>query len=259
LYGITWAITIQNILEGGKKKMKNLANCRSLIRVAVIMVVVAFMVSQMTDAYAKENQGNPRIIDNLQQHDTDIKAEISTNNDNMMEQHGVLDTKLDEISAAVQNGENGACPTCCDAWSKQLLADDRWVLVLGIAVDIGGEFPLWVPQAALDKETCLVWDKNPSQAAGTTWNSALIECFKSEVGGRGGWRLPTIEELATLKDTENDPALPTGIPINIQQNCYWSQTTDVSLQSPPGAWFVDFSNGLVDVTGKNGSCKVLCV
>lgn len=67
------------------------------------------------------------------------------------------------------------------------------------------------------------------------------------VGNRYGWRLPTIQELASLGDPVNtEPNLPTGHPfiLNADQRVgtFWSATTAASEpNSPDAAWFLNFS------------------
>jgi len=97
----------------------------------------------------------------------------------------------------------------------------------------------------LDKETGLVWEKSPNTTT-RTWSNAIYYAYNKNVGGRGGWRLPTVEELRTLIDpTQSNPALPSGHPFtNVQSSYYWSSTTDVSTTS--NAWVVNFSSGNVD-------------
>ncbi|MFQ5964135.1 MAG: DUF1566 domain-containing protein [Candidatus Scalinduaceae bacterium] len=114
-------------------------------------------------------------------------------------------------------------------------------------------------EAVLDHETCLVWEQSPDTTV-RTWTSALTHCFQSEVGGRGGWRLPTIEELASLKDTVNtNPALPSGHPFdtNAVQSFYWSSTTDAGFTAQ--AWDVHFFNGSVGSDNKTINWHVWCV
>lgn len=84
-------------------------------------------------------------------------------------------------------------------------------------------------EAVLDLETGLVWDRSPD--IGTlSWSSAVAGCILREVGGRKGWRLPTVQELATIVDTtQASPALPSGHPfINVQNASYWTATSNAS-------------------------------
>lgn len=82
--------------------------------------------------------------------------------------------------------------------------------------------------AVFDKETGLVWERSPSTTT-TSWVFALGQCYQSAVGGRKGWRLPTIEELASLLDPDNptgDPDLPPGHPFSsVQSASFWSATS----------------------------------
>src|SRR5215467_8710619 len=75
-------------------------------------------------------------------------------------------------------------------------------------------------EAVLDRETGLVWERNPSIQP-MTWPNARLFCAQKAVGGRGGWRLPAFFELASLVDPSVQTAgvlrLPSGHPfMNVQ-------------------------------------------
>lgn len=112
----------------------------------------------------------------------------------------------------------------------------------------------------LDKETGLVWQKNVSSDI-VTWEAAQIYCNNLSLGGRMGWRLPTVQELASLVDkTQSYPALPSGHPFtNVTPYAvYWSATTyaDYTIN----AWCVGMPNGLVGSYSKPGApVSVWCV
>jgi hypothetical protein len=110
-------------------------------------------------------------------------------------------------------------------WSQKLSAAQRFVIVLDGA-------------AVLDKETGLVWEKSPDTAQ-RTWSNAVIDAYGKNVGGRKGWRLPRIEELASLAE------LPPGHPFqNVQEEFtdrYWTSTEDAD--DPSSAWCVMFIDG----------------
>ncbi len=112
--------------------------------------------------------------------------------------------------------------------------------------------------AVLDKETGRVWEKTPSNGVGD-WFNRLNRCYNLEVGGRKGWRVPTIEELMSLVDkSQPAPTLPAGHPfINGQSSFYWSATTDAS--NPANALFVTLNNGDVSSSDKTVSHFVWCV
>ena len=122
------------------------------------------------------------------------------------------------------------------AWSQILKASKRFVLVMK-------------NEAVLDKETGLVWEKSPDTTT-RVWANAISYAYSKNVGGRGGWRLPTVEELRSLIDpTQSNPALPSGHPFTNVQSDYWSSTNyvhDASL-----AWVVRFGDGFVYGAGKS--------
>ena len=130
-------------------------------------------------------------------------------------------------------------------WSQKLDASERFELVLEGA-------------AVLDKETGLVWEQSPSTTA-MDWASACSHCYEREMANRKGWRLPTVEELASLVDNDNSPALPTDHPfVNVASTgAYWSSSAfagDTSL-----AWFVLFSQGTIGSLAKTFNTYVWCV
>ena len=131
------------------------------------------------------------------------------------------------------------------AWSLKLPTSTRFMSVLG------GE-------AILDWETGLVWEKSPDTTT-STWSDAAYNAYNKTVGGRKGWRLPTVEELASLVDTtQSDPALPSGHPFtNVQSDVYWSSTTMDGYTS--SAWIVVFFTGVVDGYDKSVPKYVWCV
>ena len=120
--------------------------------------------------------------------------------------------------------------------------------------------------AVLDKETGRVWDQSPSTDL-FCWTTsdiclpgsdALSHCYQLEVGGRKGWRVPTIEELASLVDTSQPSlALPGGHPFNVQPTTHWSATTNANDASR--AWAVGFATGNVFNPVKTADREVWCV
>jgi hypothetical protein len=96
--------------------------------------------------------------------------------------------------------------------------------------------------AVLDKETGLVWEKAPDTAGKASFN-AVFGCYNKVVGGRFGWRLPTIEELSTLVDPSQgecavSPPLPAGHPFqNVSPGgAFWAITTDQADDTIAYAW-----------------------
>jgi hypothetical protein len=147
-----------------------------------------------------------------------------------------------------------APPTTLDdiqpAWSRTLQCDTtacpRFELVMG------GE-------AVLDHETGLVWEQSPSSSI-FLWDQASTYCGELEVGGRKGWHLPTIEQLASLLDTSvaGSPKMPAGHPFtNVVSSVYWSATTYTRYTD--FAWVVHFSSGAVSYADKWTTPNILYV
>lgn len=99
--------------------------------------------------------------------------------------------------------------------------------------------------AVLDRETGLVWERSPGNAAlqgfvGTDpmqWFQAVRYCSLIVQGGRWGWRLPTFQELLSLV-VGDPPSLPTGHPFSVS-GTYWSATTSTTtINNREGAYFV---------------------
>lgn len=136
------------------------------------------------------------------------------------------------------------------AWYQTLPSDQRFLLVMG-------------GQAVLDRETGLVWEKSPN-TNGFPWSSittttAVMHCIELTTGDRLGWRLPTIQELASLVDlsVSSGIKLPSGHPFLNVQTIYWSATTIDGATSL--AWTVDFFGFVAPGTKTSSNVSVWCV
>jgi hypothetical protein len=116
----------------------------------------------------------------------------------------------------------------------------------------------WSSQAVLDRETGLVWQRSPS-AVPAIWEFAANDCIHNTTGNRMGWRLPTIQELATLVDpTEN--FLPAGHPFSnlpSQVANYWSATSSAFVGN--FAWSTNLDPQGFSLIPKNFQLFVWCV
>jgi len=142
----------------------------------------------------------------------------------------------------------------------------------------------WNGEAVLDRETGLVWQRSPMAPCtnplfcrvltqGTvTWNQAQLYCNFLIVGNRGGWRVPTVQELHSLIDYANtqSPRLPPGHPFTgVQSSFYWSATAysvpfnaDPNQNSIPNAWVVFFffvNDAATDIDYQDNHHFVWCV
>lgn len=120
-------------------------------------------------------------------------------------------------------------------------------------------------QAVLDRETGLVWEQSPDTTT-RDWATARHYCVNKNVGGRRGWRLPSVPELASLID----PSLPAPhVPVSVFTGAqtgfsdYFSASESASATPDfpigAGAWGVEFGNGDVDVYSKTSTLFTWCV
>ena len=126
-------------------------------------------------------------------------------------------------------------------------------------------------EAVLDLNTGLVWQRSPS-AGLLAWDSAFGYCNYQVTGGVAGWRLPKVQELASLTDLSvyatpvanvvGMRVLPPGHPfINVQAG-YW--TANTWGPSPANAYYVAFDrfrtlNPVTALAPKTNPMPVWCV
>ncbi len=135
-----------------------------------------------------------------------------------------------------------------DGAAAPALADStnpRFTLVLGGA-------------AVKDSQTGLIWEQEPDRIH-DVWSASVARCATKEVGGKKGWRAPTVDELKTLIDaSQHDPALPAGHPFsNIKSEIFWTATphpTDDIV-----AWQISFFSGEPVTDQKSGTRRAWCV
>ena len=86
--------------------------------------------------------------------------------------------------------------------------------------------------AVLDRETGLVWEREPSENT-LDWDTAFDHCRDRNVGGRLGWRVPTVAEVQSLLDEAATDGLPADHPFvytgpNVT---FWSSSRDTASPS----------------------------
>jgi len=134
------------------------------------------------------------------------------------------------------------------SWDKQLPGSSRFTVL----ADFGGS-------AVRDNETGLVWEQSP-EIKTMNWLNARFHCTSRKVGGRMGWRLPSVHELASLVDpsVSPGPTIPSGHPfVNVQAAHYWSASSFAG--KPSHAWNVGFVMGMVHDIKIIDSHNVWCV
>lgn len=133
-------------------------------------------------------------------------------------------------------------------WDKKLPSASRFTILSAFG-----------DAAVRDDETGLVWEKT-LETTELSWSDARAACADKDVGGRKGWRLPSIFELASLMDLSmrTGPTLPLGHPFtNVQLDVYWSATTVAG--TPNSAWLVFFDTGKVLNGFKTITFRAWCV
>jgi hypothetical protein len=135
-------------------------------------------------------------------------------------------------------------------WSLILPTAQRFVVVMD-----GG--------AVLDKETGLVWERSPSTVT-RDWTDAMERCPRVTVANRYGWRLPTVEELASLKHLDQsspfdfDCSDGNCIQLDLSQPGFlWTSTAAAS--DPNSAWIVRLNINPPQPALKTQVFSMLCV
>ena len=125
--------------------------------------------------------------------------------------------------------------------------NDRFAVSVDGIIIGGGVF--W-GEMVLDKETGLIWARNAHLDVSKPWTVAIDFCRRTIISNRQGWRMPTVEELASLLDMSvlGSPKLPEGHPFIDVQDSYWTITTREGDSSD--AWSVSMRDGICGYIGK---------
>lgn len=110
--------------------------------------------------------------------------------------------------------------------------------------------------AVLDRETGLVWEQAPLAETVNHYVVASRRCIDLKVGNRRGWRLPSIQEIASLTDAaESNPTLTAGHPfVNVDlEHFYWTSTE--SSDYPGLGWSIRLADGRI---GRSNNCGADC-
>ena len=160
-----------------------------------------------------------------------------------------ISDKLDQILAATKGSGGAAEDNHMLRWDQALPVAQRFVIL-----------PAFNSDAVLDNETGLVWEKSP-QSTTVASSNARLTCANKAIGGRKGWRLPSLSELASLVDPSvgsPGPTLPAGHPfLAVQSANYWSASAHA--ENPALIWGVGFNNGVVLGLSKNFDQRAWCV
>ncbi len=110
--------------------------------------------------------------------------------------------------------------------------------------------------AVLDKETGLVWEKQPqiNSPAALSFTEAIQYCANLNLGGRKGWHLPTLEQLASLVDISvaGVPKLPSGHPFGNVSATGFYHALAAGIHWGFARGVVVFDTGQVIIAGDSG-------
>jgi hypothetical protein len=150
------------------------------------------------------------------------------------------------LMSSPAQADTGAGPYYAEpSWNRTLPANARFMVLTNFA-----------SAAVLDRETGLVWERSP-RIDPVDWFGASERCVGNAIGGRKGWRLPSISELTSLIDPSvrvaPGVALPLGHPfdVGLSNLTFWSATTHARTLTD--AWSAEFASGNND--GNNGDAE----
>jgi hypothetical protein len=99
-------------------------------------------------------------------------------------------------------------------------------------------------KGVLDRETGLVWQRDPSGNPSGSWSGAVTGCLGLNAAFRAGWRLATAPEMMSLLDITGvapTDSLPAGHPFDNATSAgatYWTATD--APDNPAYAMTVNF-------------------
>ena len=106
-----------------------------------------------------------------------------------------------------------------------------------------------------DRATNLMWARDANIAGQRmNWNDVTSYCNYLELAGMDDWRLPTLEELASLAEaypSPRNPALPAGHPFVNVQSAYYYWSATIAPDTSDGAWIMAMGTGWVDRNWKS--------
>ncbi len=113
-------------------------------------------------------------------------------------------------------------------------------------------------EAVKDEQTGLLWEQSPDLIH-DVWSASVARCATKTVAGQKAWRAPSVEELKSLIDLDQqDPALPPKHPFaNIKSEIFWTATP--SPTDDIVAWQVSFFSGQAVTDQKSGTRRMWCV
>ena len=107
------------------------------------------------------------------------------------------------------------------------------------------------------QEGNLMWqDDNDAATVQNNWQGAIDYCQNLNLAGHSDWRLPSFDELRTIVDKNNHPAIKSEFK-NTASDVYWSSTPVAG--NSYYAWGIYFDGGYESSYDKDANVYVRCV
>jgi len=134
------------------------------------------------------------------------------------------------------------------------------------------DFPLWGPRpdappqawfsdsgkgTIADSHSGRTWAKEPSPVP-VTWVAANGYCAGLAIGGHSDWRLPTLAELLTIRDTTSSAPTVVVALANTPKEFVWT-ASPVAGATEPSYWTVLFNGGFTAFSAASAKCRARCV
>ena len=115
-----------------------------------------------------------------------------------------------------------------------------------------------VHEIVRDNSTGLEWQAAPFDKR-MSWADAEKACKALRLGGHDDWRMPSLQELESIRDLSRvNPAIDTDAFPNTPNEWFWTSTP--CADSPKDtAWVVSFGNGGSDILNRGYSYRVRAV
>ena len=85
----------------------------------------------------------------------------------------------------------------------------------------GGRFVVSADKTVLDTKTGLMWAAEDN-GADINWEAAMAYCESFNRGGHSDWRLPTLQELETIYDSNSTKRYKSVAAITLTGSCPWT-------------------------------------
>lgn len=116
---------------------------------------------------------------------------------------------------------------------------------------------VWQDDSIIHKQWTSQENFDLAKYSDTSGDTAVSYCNELSLAGFDDWKLPSIENLRTIKKGNDTNETIVNVFKNIKLKSYWSSTQYPGFSK--AAWYINFSNGFEFGYGKNIHLNVRCV